>query len=80
MALHLDNLIKEQLGNAVFACIKITFGDIAAKRLLAIECAASSKPVFLKSGSSEEFFIRAGASSPALPASHMHDYIQQRFN
>jgi hypothetical protein len=79
MALHLDNLIKAQLGNAVFACIKITFGDVAGKRLLAIECAESSKPVFLKSGLSEEFFIRAGASSPALPASHMHDYIQQRF-
>jgi hypothetical protein len=32
--------------------------------------------VFLKG---EEFYIRAGASSPALPASHAHDYIQQRF-
>lgn len=79
MALHLDNLIKEQLGNSMFACIKTTFGDVAGKRLLAIECAPSSKPVFLKNGSSEEFFIRAGASSPALPASHTHDYIQQRF-
>lgn len=79
MALHLDNLIKEQLGNAVYACINITFGDITGKRLLAIECAASTKPVFLKSGLGEEFFIRAGASSPALPASHMHEYIQQRF-
>jgi hypothetical protein len=39
----------------------------------------SDKPVFLKGASGEEFFIRAGASSPALPASHTHDYIQQRF-
>ena len=79
MALHLDNLIKDQLGGSVFACIKTTFGEIGGKRFLAIECTASAKPVFLKGASGEEFFIRAGASSPALPASHTHDYIQQRF-
>lgn len=79
MALHLDNLIKEQLGSSIFACIKTTFGDAAGKRLLAIECSPSSKPVFVKNGAGEEFFIRAGASSPALPASHTHDYIQQQF-
>jgi len=79
MALHLDNLISTQLGGAVFACIKTTFSELEGKRFLAIECAASDKPVFLKNSAGEEFFIRAGASSPALPASHAHDYIQQRF-
>lgn len=79
MALHLDNLIKVQLGGAVFACLKTKFGEIGGKRFLAIECSPSNKPVFLKSPSGEEFFIRAGASSPALPASHMHEYIQQHF-
>ena len=79
MALHLDNLIKDQLGGAVFSCIKTTFDEVGGKRFLAIECAASNKPVFLKNASGEEFFIRAGASSPALPASQSHEYIQQRF-
>jgi len=79
LALHLDNMIKDQLGGAVYACIKTTFGEVAGKRLLAIECAASDKPVFLKVAQGEEFYIRAGASSPALPASQAHDYIQQRF-
>lgn len=79
MALHVDNLIKDRLGGAVFACIKSKFENVGGKRILAIECAASSKPVFLKNASGEEFFIRAGASSPALPASHTHEYIQQRF-
>lgn len=79
MALHLDNLIKTQLGGAVFACIKTTFSELGGKRFLAIECSASDKPVFLKNSAGEEFFIRAGASSPALPASHTHEYIQQRF-
>lgn len=79
MALHLDNLIKERLGGVVFACIKTTFADLGEKRILVIECTPSSKPIFLKNASGEEFFIRAGASSPALPASHTHEYIQQRF-
>jgi hypothetical protein len=79
MALHLDNLIKTHLGGSVFARVKTTFADVGGNRVLAIECAPSDKPVYLKTGQSEEFFIRAGASSPALPASHIHDYIQQRF-
>ena len=80
MALHLDNLIKTQLGGAVFACIKTKFSELGEKRFLAIECAPSNKAVFLKNSIGEEFFIRAGASSPALPGSQAHEYIQQRFN
>ncbi len=78
-ALHLDNLIKGRLGGSVFACLKIAFDRMNEKRFLAIECTPSDTPVFLKNGESEEFFIRAGASSPALPASHAHEFIQQRF-
>ena len=33
----------------------------------------------LKTAQGEEFFIRTGASSPALPQSHAHDYIGQHF-
>ncbi|MDB4889968.1 MAG: hypothetical protein JWL61_1823 [Gemmatimonadetes bacterium] len=79
MLLHLDNLIKERIGAAVFARVQPKIGEVAGKRFLAIECSASDKPVFLKGPSGEEFYIRAGASSPALPASHAHEYIQQRF-
>jgi hypothetical protein len=28
----------------------------------------------------DEFYIRAGASSPSLPASHTHEYIKQHFS
>lgn len=79
LLLHLDNLIKKGLGQSVYVCLKIECGEIDRERMLAIECKPSDKPVFLKSGESEEFYIRAGASSPALPQSHAHEYIQQRF-
>ncbi|MEX2442532.1 MAG: DUF262 domain-containing protein [Alkalispirochaeta sp.] len=80
MALHLDNLIKSRLGGPVFASINVEFFELDGKRILAIECGESSKPVFLQNGNAEDFHIRAGASSPALPASHTHEYIQQRFD
>lgn len=79
MALHLDNLIKTQLGGQVFACVHPTFATLDEKRFLAVECTPSDKPVFLKSTVGEDFYIRAGASSPALPASQAHEYIAQRF-
>lgn len=53
--------------------------EMGGNRFLAIECRPSDKPVFLKNGGGEAFFIRAGASSPTLPPSHAHEYIQQRF-
>lgn len=79
MMLHLDNLIRDRLGGSAFANVKAEFGSLGSGRFLAVQCAPSNKPVFLKSQAGEEFFIRAGASSPALPASHTHDYIQQHF-
>lgn len=79
LALHLDNLIKTRLGPAVFARLKIEFGAIDGHRFLAVACRPSDTPVFLKNGNNEEFYIRTGASSPSLPASHAHEYIQQRF-
>lgn len=79
MALHLDNLVKSHLGNSVHSCLRPSFADVAGQRVLVIEVDRSDRPVFLKNGSTEEFYIRAGASSPALPPSHMHEYIQQHF-
>ena len=79
LLLHLDNLIKSKLGGGSFAAITPEIGELGGKRFLSVECEASETPVFLKNGKDEEFYIRAGASSPALPASHMHEYIQTRF-
>ena len=50
------------------------------KRLLVVDCLSSSSPVYLKNGNTEEFYVRAGPSSAALPASEMTNYIQQRYH
>ena len=80
MNLHLVNLIKARLGAASMLNIKPHFEDYKGKRLLVVDCLSSSSPVYLKNGNTEEFYIRAGASSAALAASEMTNYIQQRYN
>lgn len=79
MNLHLVNLIKARLGAASMLNIKPHFEDFQGKRLLVVDCLASDSPIYLKNGASEEFYIRAGASSAALPASEMTNYIRQRY-
>ena len=79
MNLHLVNLIKARLGAASMLNIKPHFEDYKGKRLLVVDCLSSSSPVYLKNGNTEEFYIRAGASSAALAASEMTNYIQQRY-
>jgi len=79
MGLHLDNLIRDRLGGSVFSRVKSCFKNASGKRVLVVECESSDKPIFLKNDGGEEFYIRAGASSPALPASQTHEYIQQHF-
>lgn len=79
LLLHVDNLLKDRLGGAVFATVKPTVAAVDGKRILAVECSPSTKPVYLKNGTAEDFHIRAGASSPALPTGQAHEYIQQRF-
>jgi hypothetical protein len=80
MDLHLGNLIKSKLGPETMLHIKPKFENYKTKRALIVECKPSKIPVYLKNGSEEEFFIRAGGSSAKLTSSQMIDYIKQRFN
>jgi hypothetical protein len=50
------------------------------RRVLIVECRRSPKPIFLKDGNTEQFFIRTGPSSTPLTPSQTQEYIQQRRN
>lgn len=78
LLLHLDNLIKSKLGSSFFSKITTTISGLGSKRFLAVKCGASKEPVFLKNDK-EEFYIRANASSHALPPSEMLKYIKEHF-
>lgn len=79
MNLHLVNLLKSRLGTVSMLHIRPHFEDFGGKRVLVVDCKPSGEPVFLKDGKLEEFYVRAGASSAALPPSETNAYIKQRF-
>lgn len=79
MDLHLSSLIKDKMGSETMLHIKANFELYQEKKVMVIKCKPSRIPVFLKNGSDEEFYIRAGGSSARLTPSQMNEYIKQRF-
>ena len=79
MDLHLGNIIKERLGADTMLHIKPRFEDYKEKRVFIVECLPSQKPIYMKNGNEEEFYIRAGGSSSKLSTSQIVDYIKQRY-
>ena len=80
MDLHLGNLIKDRLGADTMLHIKPRFEDYKDKRVYIVECLPSQKPIYMKNGNEEEFYIRASGSSSKLSTSQIVDYIRQRFH
>lgn len=79
MDLHLGNLIKERLGAASMLHIHPHFEELYDKRVFVVDCDPSKVPIYLRQGNTEEFYVRAGASSASLSPSQMADYIKQRY-
>jgi hypothetical protein len=79
MALHLVNLVKSQLGITNMALIHIHFDDFENHRVLIVECSRAVKPVYMKDGSNERFFIRTGPSTTELSTKEAVEYIKERF-
>lgn len=77
--LHLINLIKQKLGKRHLSLIDIQLGKVNNKTVIKIDCNKSKKPVFLKDGKDEFFYIRAGPSTIEMKASGLIDYIEKRF-
>lgn len=79
MNLHLVNLIKDRIGPQHMLHIEPRFDSLDGKRVLVVRCKPSRIPVFLKDGSTEQFYARTGAATTELTPSQIQPYIQQRF-
>ena len=79
MNLHLVNLIKDRMGPQHMLHIEPWFATFQGKRILVIRCKPSNVAVFLKEGSTEQFFSRTGAATSELLPSQIQVYVQQRF-
>lgn len=77
--LHFTNLVKEHIGNQYLPYLTSELIEINGKSILKIDCLKSPKPVFLKVGKIEEFYIRNGPASIQLIGSKLIDYIKNNF-
>lgn len=80
LILHFLNLFKQNIGKKYLHLIDYRIGKVNKKTILKIDCSKSNKPVFLKQGKEEEFYIRIGPSTTEIKASELVDYIKKRFD
>ena len=73
--LHVKNLINQHVGAEFSSFINTTMVEVDGKEVVLIECLSSNKPVFLKIGKNEEFYVRTGPSSVKLSPSQTINYL-----
>ncbi len=77
--LHFSNLIKEHIGNQYLPYLSFDVIKIDDKYILKVDCIRAPKPVFLRIGKQEEFYIRIGPASVQLTGSKLIEYIRNNF-
>jgi len=78
--LHLWTLIRTCFGRDVTPYIQTKLDKLEGKTICLVECSRSLRPVFLKQpGFEEEFYIRIGPASAAMPVSEALKYIADHF-
>jgi len=72
----LVNLISSMLGKDVFGDMKISFQEEDAKDVCLIKVRPSLKPVFLRDGKQNIFYVRTGNTTQALDVEEASKYIK----
>jgi len=80
LRLHLNNLIKDNIGAQFMHLVHYDLFDIDGKKALKVECSPSNKRFFLKENGQEEFYMRNGPSTMKLTGNSLIDYINHRFS
>lgn len=78
LLLHFNNLIKERIGLIFSKFILFKTHKLDSKTILLVDCRKSDKPVFLKQGKNEEFYIRVGPGSRSLTISETMNYLKKK--
>ncbi len=79
MQLHLVNILKQRIGAENLVQIEPRFETLEDKRVLVVKCRPSNLPVYLKDGSTEQFYVRTGPATAELLPSQIQGYSKQRF-
>ena len=78
MNLHLSNLISSQIGSAFLPYIWFRMVDFDGRTVIRVNCKPCRKPVFLKDGKLEIFYIRKGPQSEELTGNSLISYVNNR--
>jgi hypothetical protein len=79
MNLHLTHMISSKIGDEFFPYISFRLIDMEdGKAIIRVDCAKCKKPVFLKDGKTEEFYVRSGPSSIMLQGSNLVNYVSNK--
>lgn len=77
--LHFTNMISSSIGNEFLPYIKFNLIDVDESRsVMRVVCGRSRKPVFLREGKTETFFVRSGPSSVELAGTNLINYVRNR--
>lgn len=76
--LHFANLVNERIGKQHLGHLHYGLREIAARKILRVDCNPSPDPVFLKNNG-EEFYVRNGPSSAQLSTSEVLEYSRRHF-
>ena len=77
--LHFKNLVATHIGADLSQHIRFRLIPMDGKSVGVVQCSRSSKPVYLRNGNKEAFYIRNGPSSDELPVSKAIDYIESHW-
>lgn len=77
--IHMSQLINKYLGKSSNNFIEYGIEEIDGVEICRVDVAPSSRPVYLRDGNNESFFIRSGASANELSISDAHDYIRNHW-
>ncbi|WP_170302335.1 RNA-binding domain-containing protein [Desulfosarcina widdelii] len=76
--LHFKNLINQHIGAELYKYLRFDLVRVDGSLIGVVSCSRSVEPVYLKTAKSEEFYIRSGPSSDALPVSKIMAYIKNK--
>lgn len=79
-SLHFTNLLKQKIGKKNLTNIDYKIFKVKNKKIMLVECSESKRPIFIKEGKEEEFYIRVGPSTSEIKASELVDYIKKNFD
>ena len=76
---HVTSLLLERLGCDLAPCVRLSFHEVEGKDVCRVEITRSPRPVLVKEGNDEAFYLRTGNSTRRLSVSEVLAYEKERW-